>query len=99
MTRRLTPDERSAALLTLHDWTLVDGRDAIQRTMVFSDFAQAFELMKQVAEYAEVNAHHPEWFNVWNRLEITLTTHDVDGLSERDVSMARYIDTLTLGLV
>lgn len=68
------------------------------RTLVFADFAQAFGFMAQVAIAAEKRDHHPEWRNVYNRLEITLTTHDVQGLSARDLDLARFIDTAFAGL-
>jgi 4a-hydroxytetrahydrobiopterin dehydratase len=67
------------------------------RTLVFSDFAQAFGFMAQVAVMAEKHNHHPEWRNVYNRVEITLTTHDVQGLSQRDLDLAGYIDAACAG--
>lgn len=89
---RLTDAERDAALAELPGWTLrADGR-AILREFRFADFVEAFGFMTRVALHAEKADHHPEWFNVYNRVEITLTTHDADGLSERDVKMARVID-------
>ena len=92
MVEKLTPEERAAALAELSGWSEVDGRDAIQRTLTFSDFNEAFGFMTRVAIKADQADHHPEWFNVYNRVEITLSTHDADGLSARDVALARFID-------
>ncbi len=92
MVEKLTPEDRAAALAELSDWSEVDGRDAIQRTLTFSDFNEAFGFMTRVAIKADQMDHHPEWFNVYNRVEITLSTHDADGLSARDVALARFID-------
>ena len=92
MVEKLTPEERAAALAELSGWSEVDGRDAIQRTLTFSDFNEAFGFMTRVAIKADQADHHPEWFNVYNRVEITLSTHDAGGLSARDVALARFID-------
>ncbi|KAJ1813396.1 Mitochondrial-processing peptidase subunit alpha, partial [Coemansia sp. RSA 2598] len=73
-------------------WSLVDGRDAIKKTFLFADFNQAFAFMTSVALKAEKMDHHPEWFNVYNRVEITLSTHDCQGLSTRDIELAAHID-------
>ena len=94
MVEKLTPEARAAALASLSAWTEVDGRDAICRTLQFADFNQAFGFMCRVALAAEKADHHPEWFNVYNRVKITLSTHDAGGLSRRDVDMARLIDRL-----
>lgn len=75
-----------------HGWAPVDGRDAARKTFAFADFNTAFGFMTRVALAAEKADHHPEWFNVYNRVEITLTTHDAGGLSERDVQLAKTID-------
>ena len=88
----LSDTERAEALDGLPDWDYDEGRDAIRRTIVFTDFAEAFGFMTQVALIAEKADHHPEWTNVWNRVEILLTTHDAGGLSERDVELAQAID-------
>ena len=77
----------------LPGWTDVPGRDAIQKTFTFADFNAAFGFMSRVAMQAEKADHHPEWFNVYNRVEITLATHDAGGVSERDVKLAQFIDT------
>jgi len=89
---RLTDVERDAALATLPGWTLRGDGRAILRKFAFADFAEAFGFMTRVAILAEKADHHPEWFNVYNRVEITLTTHDADGLSQRDVALAKAID-------
>ena len=90
----LTDDEREAALAQLSDWSLARDGKAIERTFNFADFNEAFGFMTRVALLADKQDHHPEWFNVWNRVEITLTTHDAGGLSARDVKMAGAIDAL-----
>ena len=82
----------AAALAQLKGWTAVDGRDAIQKIFRFKDFNAAFGFMARVALAAEKADHHPEWFNVYNRVEVVLTTHDADGVSERDVAMAQFMD-------
>jgi 4a-hydroxytetrahydrobiopterin dehydratase len=89
---RLTDSERDAALAELSDWTLRDDGLAITRDFRFADFSEAFAFMTRVALLAEKADHHPEWSNVYNRLHVTLTTHDAGGLSARDVKMARAID-------
>ena len=94
MVEQLSPEQRAAALDALGDWDYEDRRDAIVRQFLFQDFSEAFAFMTRVALLAEVQDHHPEWSNVWNRVEILLTTHDAGGLSERDIRMARAIDAL-----
>lgn len=91
-TEKISPAARAAALVELSDWTEVAGRDAIQRAFKFRNFNQAFGFMTRVAMQAEKLDHHPEWSNVYNRVDILLTTHDCDGLSELDVKLARFID-------
>ena len=91
---RLTDAERDDALARLPDWTLRADGLAIERSLRFSDFAEAFGFMARVAIHAEKADHHPEWSNVYNRVEITLTTHDADGLSTRDVALAELIDAM-----
>ena len=87
-----------AALAKLQGWTRAPGdREAIARTYRFADFNIAFAFMTRVAIMAEKADHHPEWSNVYNRVEIALTTHDADGLSRRDVAMATAIDALLAG--
>jgi len=89
---RLTQAECAAALAELPEWSLREDGLAITRTLRFADFSEAFAFMTRVALHAEKADHHPEWFNVWNRVEITLITHDAGGLSLRDVAMAKFID-------
>jgi len=90
----LTETERAAALAELPGWTLRDDALAISRVFRFPDFSAAFAFMTRVALIAEKQDHHPEWANVYNRVAITLTTHDAGGLSERDIKAARAIDAL-----
>lgn len=94
MVEQLDEDERTAALDALGEWDYDDGRDAIARQFLFADFSEAFAFMARVALLAEKHDHHPEWSNVWNRVDILLTTHDAGGLSERDVKLAKAIDAL-----
>jgi 4a-hydroxytetrahydrobiopterin dehydratase len=91
---RLTETETAALLAEAAGWTLREDGKALVRTFKFKDFNQAFGFMTRVALYADKADHHPEWFNVYNRVEITLTTHDADGLSQRDVDMVRAIETM-----
>lgn len=91
---QLTEVERAEALRELRGWTLRDDASAIYRSFKFDDFSEAFAFMTRVALLAEKDNHHPEWSNVYNRVEITLTTHDAGGLSQRDVNMAWAIDRL-----
>lgn len=88
----LTDARRDEALRELAEWALCRERRAIERELRFADFNTAFGFMTRVALYAEKHDHHPEWFNVYNRVRIVLTTHEAGGLSERDVAMARFID-------
>ena len=91
---QLTENEREWALAGLPEWTLRDDKLAIVRRYKFADFSEAFAFMTRVALIAEKRDHHPEWANVYNWVEITLTTHDAGGLSQRDVDMAGAIDAL-----
>ncbi len=91
---QLTGSERAAALAGLPQWTLREDGKAITRQFRFRDFAAAWAFMEKVAALAEAQDHHPEWSNVYNRVDIMLTTHDAGGLSARDVALARDIDTL-----
>jgi len=92
---QLNEEERAAALDALDEWDFDEARDAITRSFTFADFSEAFAFMTRVALLAEKADHHPEWSNVWNRVDILLTTHDAGGLSQRDVDMAEAIDLLT----
>jgi 4a-hydroxytetrahydrobiopterin dehydratase len=92
MVQKLTAERRTTALGALSAWHEVAGRDAITRSLKFKDFNTAFAFMTRVALKAERMDHHPEWFNVYNRVDITLSTHDCGGLSERDVALAEYVD-------
>ena len=91
MIAKLKGPERAAALKELTGWKEVVDRDAIHKSFKFKDFNEAWGFMTRVALLADKMDHHPEWSNVYNRVEITLSTHDCDGLSERDVKLAREI--------
>lgn len=73
-------------------WSMVNGRDAIYREFIFTDFNQSFRFMTGVALLAEKMNHHPEWFNVYNKVQVTMSTHDVGGLSAKDIRMAKYME-------
>jgi 4a-hydroxytetrahydrobiopterin dehydratase len=94
MIEQLDDDERTAALDALDEWDYDEARDAITRSFKFTDFVEAFGFMTRVALLAEKADHHPEWSNVYNRVDILLTTHDAGGLSQRDVALAEAIDAL-----
>jgi 4a-hydroxytetrahydrobiopterin dehydratase len=94
MIAQLDEDERTAALDMLDAWDYDEARDAITRSFMFADFVEAFGFMTRVALLAEKADHHPEWSNVYNRVDILLTTHDAGGLSARDVALAEAIDAL-----
>jgi 4a-hydroxytetrahydrobiopterin dehydratase len=80
------------AISQLSGWRVVDGRDAICKTFEFVDFNEAWGFMSRVAVKAEAMNHHPEWFNVWNRVEVTLATHDAGGVTELDITLADFMD-------
>ncbi|XP_017866798.1 PREDICTED: pterin-4-alpha-carbinolamine dehydratase isoform X2 [Drosophila arizonae] len=94
MVAKLTEQERAEKLQPLLDkgWSLVEGRDAIYKEFVLKDFNQAFSFMTGVALLAEKMNHHPEWFNCYNKIQVTLSTHDVGGLSSQDIRMATYFE-------
>jgi 4a-hydroxytetrahydrobiopterin dehydratase len=94
MAERLTGAARKAALAKLKGWVEVDGRDAIRRKFTFKDFSEAFGFMARAALVAEKLDHHPEWFNVYNKVEVTLATHDAGGVTERDLKLAQEMDRL-----
>ena len=97
MIAQLTEDERTQALADLPNWTYDNDRGALFRHLELADFSAAIGLMMRIAIEAEKADHHPEWANVYNRIDIWLTTHDTGGVSERDVRLARAIDILVLG--
>jgi 4a-hydroxytetrahydrobiopterin dehydratase len=96
MPQALSKTERDQALLALPEWTFVEDRDALHRRLVLADFSAALGLMVRIGMEAEKADHHPEWFNVYNKLDIWLTTHDAGGVSEKDIALARAIDRLAL---
>jgi 4a-hydroxytetrahydrobiopterin dehydratase len=94
MPQKLGAEARKAALARLNGWKALADRDAISRTFVFGDFNEAFGFMTRVALVAEKLDHHPEWFNVYKTVTVTLSTHDAGGLTERDVALAEAMDRL-----
>ena len=94
MAQKLTGAARKAALAKLYGWTEVQGRDAITKKFVFKDFNEAFGFMARAALIAEKLDHHPEWFNVYKNVEVTLSTHDAGGLTGLDVTLAEAMDRL-----
>ena len=94
MVRKLDDAERAALFARFPEWTHEPARDGMARQFKFADFAQAFGFMASVAIIAEKMDHHPEWSNVYNRVDILLTTHDADGLSDRDARLAEAIEAL-----
>jgi 4a-hydroxytetrahydrobiopterin dehydratase len=97
MAEKLVGDARKAALADLAGWSEVDGRDAITRTFTFKDFNAAFGFMTRAALVAEKLDHHPEWFNVYKTVAVTLSTHDAGGLTGLDVTLAKAMDRLAGG--
>ena len=93
MAERLSDEARGGLSAELPGWVPVEGRDALKKTFKFKSFNEAWGFMSRVALAAEKLNHHPEWFNVYNRVEITLTTHDCGGLSDLDVKLAKRIET------
>jgi 4a-hydroxytetrahydrobiopterin dehydratase len=87
--------ERTAALAGLAGWTYDAARDGIAKRFTFADFGQAFAFMTRVALAAEKAGHHPEWSNVWNRVDILLSTHDAGGVTEKDIALAAKIDAIS----
>ena len=88
----------AAALAQLTGWTAADGKDAIEKTFRFADFNAAFGFMTRVAIMADKLDHHPEWFNVYNRVEVLLATHDADGVTSLDVTLAKFMDEVAAAL-
>jgi 4a-hydroxytetrahydrobiopterin dehydratase len=99
MAEKLTPEARAAALPALAEtgWGAVAGRDAIRKVWLFRDFSEAWGFMSRAALAAEKLNHHPEWFNVWRTVDVTLSTHDAGGLTELDLKLARRMDALAAG--
>lgn len=91
---RLSDAELGDLLETLEDWEKVEGREAIRKTFVFADFIEAFGWMSKVALAAEKMDHHPEWYNVYKTVEVTLTTHDADGITGKDAELAKAMDRM-----
>jgi 4a-hydroxytetrahydrobiopterin dehydratase len=94
MAQKLAGDARKAALAKLIGWSEVKDRDAVSRTFVFRDFNEAFGFMTRAALVAEKLDHHPEWFNVYKTVTVTLSTHDAGGLTELDIKLAETMDRL-----
>jgi len=92
MREKLDGPTRTAALAALPDWREVEGRDAIRRTFRFGSFGEAWGFMSRAALTAEKMDHHPEWFNVYNRVEVTLTTHDAGGVTALDIELAEAME-------
>ncbi|MBV8392381.1 MAG: 4a-hydroxytetrahydrobiopterin dehydratase [Alphaproteobacteria bacterium] len=90
--QKLTGKTRAEAIASLKGWTEVEGRDAIRKSLKFADFNQAWGFMCRVALQAEKADHHPEWSNVYNKVDIVLSTHDAGGLSAKDIALATFID-------
>ena len=97
MTQKLAAHERQSALAKLSGWSDAKDRDAITKKFVFADFNQAFGFMTRAALVAEKMDHHPEWFNVYKTVEVTLSTHDAGGVTELDVKLAQAMDKLAGG--
>jgi len=91
---KLTATQRADALKTLKGWALVDGRDAITKSFKFKNFNEAWGFMARAALQAEKMNHHPEWFNVYNKVDVILSTHDAGGLSEKDIKLATAMDQM-----
>jgi 4a-hydroxytetrahydrobiopterin dehydratase len=91
---KLSQTERDALAGTLPGWSVTDAGNAIHRSFAFKDFSEAWSFMSRVALLAEKQDHHPDWSNSWNKVEITLSSHDAGGLTSRDIRLARAIDAL-----
>lgn len=91
---RLEGEKRKQALAEIPDWDEVEGRDAIARNFIFADFNEAFGFMSRVALVAEKMDHHPEWFNVYKTVKVTLSTHDAGGLTLKDITLAKAMDKI-----
>ncbi len=93
MVEKLSPEERAEALQELDGWSALEDRDAIRKTYRFKTFSQAWGFMSRAALAAEKLDHHPEWSNVYNKVDVVLTTHDCNGLSRRDIELAKRLDS------
>ncbi|MFH4973369.1 hypothetical protein AB6A40_000078 [Gnathostoma spinigerum] len=93
----LSANQRNELLepLLAKGWVITEGRDAIKKNFVFKNFNEAFGFMTRIALKADKMDHHPEWFNVYNKVDITLSSHDVNGLSTRDIALAKFIESIT----
>jgi 4a-hydroxytetrahydrobiopterin dehydratase len=94
MAQRLTDDARRSAMGDLSGWSEVPGREAIHKVFKFKDFNEAFGFMSRVALFAERMEHHPEWRNVWNTVEVVLSTHDAGGITKLDIDLARKMNEI-----
>ena len=92
MAEKLELKERNKILKTLKDWKKTRGRDSIEKNYIFKDFTSAFSWMTRIALIAEKMDHHPEWFNVYNKVNVTLSTHDAGGITELDIKLAKEMD-------
>ena len=90
----MNKETRADALIGLEGWSNTEDRDAIQKTFTFKSFNQAFSFMTRVAMEAEKANHHPEWFNVYNRVDVTLSTHDAGGITEKDIKLAQFMEMI-----
>ena len=90
----MNKETRADALIGLEGWSDTEDRDAIQKTFTFKSFNQAFSFMTRVAMEAEKANHHPEWFNVYNRVDVTLSTHDAGGITEKDIKLAQFMEVI-----
>ena len=92
MAKKFTPEQITAALGELNGWVKVDNRDAIHKRFTFTNFSEAFAFMARAALMAEKIDHHPEWFNVYKTVDVTLATHDADGVTDLDIKLAKALD-------
>ena len=97
MRDKLSAERRRQALTELAGWSDVEGQDAIGKTFRFADFSAAWGFMSRAALVAEKMDHHPDWTNVWNRVDVRLSTHDAGGVTERDVELARAMEKIAAG--
>lgn len=98
MVKKIDPQKKNDFLEKSQEWQAVEGRDAIQKHFQFYDFNTAFAFMTRIAMKAEQMNHHPEWFNVYNRVDVVLTTHDADGVSALDIEMATFMDEISVAM-